>query len=45
MLFFDDEDRNIQDLNKVGVLSILVKNGVTHQVIQDALTKFMKERS
>lgn len=45
MLFFDDEHRNIQDLNKVGVLSILVEHGVNHQVIQDALEKFTKERS
>lgn len=45
MLFFDDEHRNIQDLNKAGVLSILVKNGVSHKVIEDALAKFVKERS
>ncbi|KAJ8667962.1 hypothetical protein QAD02_009625 [Eretmocerus hayati] len=40
MIFFDDEQRNITDLTKVGVLSILVKDGVSHQVIQDALKKF-----
>lgn len=42
MIFFDDEQRNISDLNKVGVLSILVKNGVTHEVIDQGLKKFAK---
>ncbi|XP_014237365.1 magnesium-dependent phosphatase 1-like [Trichogramma pretiosum] len=40
MIFFDDEQRNITDLTKLGVLSILVRDGVTHKVIQDALTQF-----
>lgn len=42
MMFFDDEQRNISDLNKVGVLSILVKNGLTHEVIDHGLKKFSK---
>lgn len=42
MMFFDDEQRNISDLNKVGVLSILVKNGMTHEVIDHGLKKFSK---
>ncbi|TQD91364.1 hypothetical protein C1H46_023043 [Malus baccata] len=28
MLFFDDEDRNIQTVSKMGVTSVLVGNGV-----------------
>ncbi|KAK2586876.1 hypothetical protein KPH14_009813 [Odynerus spinipes] len=31
MIFFDDEQRNISDLSKVGVLSVLVTNGITHE--------------
>ncbi|XP_035739518.1 magnesium-dependent phosphatase 1-like [Vespa mandarinia] len=42
MMFFDDEQRNISDLNKIGVLSILVKNGMTHEVIDYGLKKFSK---
>lgn len=40
MLFFDDEHRNIVDLTKLGVLSILVKDGVSHSVIKQGLEKF-----
>ncbi|XP_043468572.1 magnesium-dependent phosphatase 1-like [Leptopilina heterotoma] len=40
MLFFDDEQRNIVDLTKLGVLSILVKDGVSHAVIKQGLDKF-----
>lgn len=42
MIFFDDEQRNINDLNKIGVLSILVENGVTHEVISNGLKRFAK---
>ncbi|XP_015595849.1 magnesium-dependent phosphatase 1 [Cephus cinctus] len=40
MIFFDDEDRNIRDLTKVGVLSILVRNGVNHACVRDGLHKY-----
>lgn len=40
MIFFDDEDRNIRDVSKLGVLSILVRNGVTKKVVNDALSKY-----
>ncbi|XP_012287392.1 magnesium-dependent phosphatase 1 [Orussus abietinus] len=43
MLFFDDEHRNIQDLTKVGVMSILVQNGVNHSVVKNGLEKFSKQ--
>ncbi|XP_046735343.1 magnesium-dependent phosphatase 1-like [Diprion similis] len=42
MLFFDDEDRNIKDLTKVGVKSILVRNGVNREVVQNGLQQFAK---
>ncbi|OXU24532.1 hypothetical protein TSAR_001689 [Trichomalopsis sarcophagae] len=44
MIFFDDEQRNISDLTEVGVLSILVRNGVTHKVIQEGMNQFAKKR-
>ncbi|XP_015927053.2 magnesium-dependent phosphatase 1 [Parasteatoda tepidariorum] len=40
MLFFDDEDRNIHDLNAIGVKSILVTDGVTQKLVDDALKNF-----
>lgn len=40
MIFFDDEQRNIRDLTELGVLSILVKNGVNNNVIKEGLDKF-----
>ncbi|XP_033221553.1 magnesium-dependent phosphatase 1-like isoform X2 [Belonocnema kinseyi] len=43
MLFFDDESRNIADLTKLGVLSILVKNGVSHAVIKEGLAQFSRK--
>lgn len=41
MLFFDDESRNIRDLRKLGVESILVDSdvGVTMKLIQDSVNK------
>ena len=40
MIFFDDETRNINDVSKLGVLAILVENGVTHKVVNEAIAKF-----
>lgn len=44
MLFFDDEYRNIADLEKLGVVSILVKDGMTIKVLMDGLKKFSDKR-
>lgn len=41
MLFFDDEARNIHDLTKVGVKSILVSRGVTLKLVNDAVNEFV----
>ncbi|KAL8150838.1 hypothetical protein V2J09_020646 [Rumex salicifolius] len=40
MLFFDDEDRNIQSVSKMGVTSILVDDGVNLGALSLGLTKF-----
>ncbi|CBI34012.3 hypothetical protein VitviT2T_004085 [Vitis vinifera] len=40
MLFFDDEDRNIESVSKTGVTSILVGNGLNIGAFRQGLTKF-----
>ncbi|CAL5379429.1 unnamed protein product [Camellia sinensis] len=40
MIFFDDEDRNIEAVSKMGVTSILVGNGVTLGALRQGLMKF-----
>ncbi|KAM7479034.1 hypothetical protein LguiA_027247 [Lonicera macranthoides] len=40
MLFFDDENRNIQAVSKMGVTSILVDNGVNLGAFRQGLTEF-----
>ncbi|KYB28222.1 hypothetical protein TcasGA2_TC032685 [Tribolium castaneum] len=43
MIFFDDESRNIRDVTKLGVLSILVQNGISRKVVDDAIEQFSKQ--
>ncbi|KAG6417435.1 hypothetical protein SASPL_119594 [Salvia splendens] len=45
MLFFDDEDRNIQAVSKMSVTSILVDDGVDLGALRQGLTKFSQNRS
>lgn len=45
MLFFDDEHRNIADLERLGVVSIMVKNGMTVKVLMDGLKTFSDRRT
>lgn len=45
MLFFDDEQRNIDDLTKLGVLSILVPNGVNKKIVDAGLLEFARRHS
>lgn len=45
MVFFDDEHRNINDLEKMGVISVLVKDGMTLKVLMDGLQKFSDTRT
>jgi hypothetical protein len=40
MLFFDDERRNIRDLEAHGVTSVLVDRGVTVEVVEQGLKMF-----
>ncbi|KDP29765.1 hypothetical protein JCGZ_18700 [Jatropha curcas] len=43
MLFFDDEDRNIQATSKMGVTSILVGNGVNLGALRQGLSEFSRK--
>ncbi|KAJ6420714.1 hypothetical protein OIU84_028134 [Salix udensis] len=45
MLFFDDEDKNIQSVSKMGVTSILVDNGVNLGALRQGLTEFSQNAS
>ncbi|KAH6767021.1 Haloacid dehalogenase-like hydrolase superfamily protein [Perilla frutescens var. hirtella] len=46
MLFFDDEDRNIQAVSKMGVTSILVDDdGVDLGALRQGLSKFVQNKS
>lgn len=45
MLFFDDEHRNINDLTRLGVVSILVPNGMDKKKLADGLAEFAKNSS
>ncbi|XP_059447001.1 uncharacterized protein LOC132178575 [Corylus avellana] len=40
MLFFDDENRNIQAVSKMGATSILVDKGINLTALQEGLTRF-----
>lgn len=42
MLFFDDESRNIVDINKIGAVAVLVRDGVSFNVIENGLKEFVK---
>ncbi|XP_036377358.1 magnesium-dependent phosphatase 1 [Megalops cyprinoides] len=44
MMFFDDEQRNITDVSRLGVHSVLVHNGVTGKLIREELSKFSSSR-
>lgn len=47
MIFFDDELRNIEDVSKMGVHSVLVDHdkGVTEEVFHAELDKFSKDKA
>eukprot|EP00250_Pteridium_aquilinum_P004235 c14460_g1_i2 orf=337-936(-) len=44
MLFFDDEDRNIQSVSQMGVTSVLVDNGVNIKALQEGLTDYARSK-
>ncbi|KAF4350468.1 hypothetical protein F8388_005078 [Cannabis sativa] len=43
MLFFDDEDRNIRAVSKMGVTCILVENGVNLGALRQGLMEFSQK--
>ncbi|XP_021273615.1 magnesium-dependent phosphatase 1-like [Herrania umbratica] len=43
MLFFDDEDRNIEAVSKMGVTSINVGNGVNLRALRQGLSEFLQK--
>ncbi|CAH8602741.1 unnamed protein product [Heterobilharzia americana] len=45
MLFFDDEERNINDISRLGVQCHLVERGLTLKLLEHALRKFQQSRS
>ncbi|KAJ6637037.1 Magnesium-dependent phosphatase 1 [Pseudolycoriella hygida] len=42
MIFFDDEERNIVDINRLGSVAILVKRGVNNTVVAEGLDYFVR---
>ncbi|CAH1971685.1 unnamed protein product [Acanthoscelides obtectus] len=45
MMFFDDDKNNIRDISSMGVVSILVREGITKQVVDDGIRQFHKRCS
>jgi magnesium-dependent phosphatase 1 len=43
MIFFDDEDRNIRDLTSIGVHCVLVRKGVSLELIKKSLAEFAQK--
>ncbi|XVF17361.1 hypothetical protein REPUB_Repub10bG0114500 [Reevesia pubescens] len=43
MLFFDDEDRNIEAVSKMGVTSIYVGNGVNLRALRQGMSEFSQK--
>uniref|UniRef100_A0A3B1K2V0 Magnesium-dependent phosphatase 1 n=1 Tax=Astyanax mexicanus TaxID=7994 RepID=A0A3B1K2V0_ASTMX len=43
MMFFDDEQRNITDVSRLGVHCVLVPNGVTSKLVSEELQQFQKK--
>lgn len=40
MLFFDDEDRNVHEVGRLGVTCVLVEQGMSYAVFQEGLERF-----
>ncbi|KAK2556900.1 Magnesium-dependent phosphatase 1 [Acropora cervicornis] len=45
MLFFDDEERNIDDISRLGVTCVLVEQGMKHTVLENGLKKFASKHA
>lgn len=44
MLFFDDEERNIADINRIGAVAVLVDSGVSDSVVAEGLEYFVRKQ-
>ncbi|KPM05085.1 Magnesium-dependent phosphatase-like protein [Sarcoptes scabiei] len=44
MIFYDDENRNIVDLERINVCSILVPDGINFGILQKGIDKFLKKK-
>ncbi|XP_051948070.1 magnesium-dependent phosphatase 1-like [Xyrauchen texanus] len=44
MMFFDDEDRNILEVGKLGVHCVLVRDAITCDLVNKALEEFSKKQ-
>lgn len=42
MLFFDDEERNIVDINRLGSVAVLVDEGVSNNVVAEGIGYFVR---
>lgn len=45
MLFFDDEERNIHEISRLGVTCVLVERGMKQAVLENGLKKFATMRA
>lgn len=45
MLFFDDEERNIVDINRLGSVAVLVEAGVSSNVVAEGLEYFVRKQN
>lgn len=43
MIFFDDEERNIEDVSQLGVTSILVRDGLTPKVVKEGFAEYARQ--
>uniref|UniRef100_A0A673HFY9 Uncharacterized protein n=1 Tax=Sinocyclocheilus rhinocerous TaxID=307959 RepID=A0A673HFY9_9TELE len=44
MMFFDDEDRNILEVGRLGVHCVMVSNAITWDLVKKALEQFSKKQ-
>lgn len=45
MLFFDSETHNVEEVNQIGVVAMLVKDGMDIKVLQAGLELYRSRRS
>lgn len=43
MLFFDDEQRNIDDLEPLGITCVHIEHGMTMEILKEGLEKYRRE--